>query len=141
MHPEVHLVQHDQMRKGSDLLVNLEVLLLGWLTGIQKKEHEVRSSEELPGALRAQLLHIICALPQARSIHEPHRDALYRNPGLNVVARGPRNGRHEGALFAGQLVQQTGLSHIRLAHEDHEGPLPEAAPLAVAGKERLVFCD
>ena len=85
-----------------------------------------------PGALDADALDGILSLAQARGVDDVQRNAfdLYRL--AQGIARGAGDLGDDGAVFAGELVQQAGLADVGLTHQHHVQATAQQCALARA---------
>ena len=105
--------------------------------GILHVEHAVRLAHLGSGAAHALLFRLIARGPQARGVDQIQRQPVELQMLAQHVARGARRGRDDGDVIAHQPIEQARLSGVRLAGDHHGQPLPQQAPLASRGDDRI----
>ena len=109
------------------------------LGGIDEAEAQIGLGKGMMGAADAFLLDFARGVAQTSGIDELHRIALQRDGLLDGVARGAGVGGDDGAVAAGEEIQQRGLADVGGAGDDDAGAFAQDMALVPSVQQGLDF--
>ena len=98
------------------------VLLGDFLGGVDKHDAHLRRVDDAAGAQGGVVLvalDVLDLLAQARGVDELPQALIQLHQGVHRIHGGTCSVVDDRALLRGQLIQQRGLAHVRLAHQRH----------------------
>ncbi|CAM5296675.1 hypothetical protein RLIN73S_06090 [Rhodanobacter lindaniclasticus] len=105
---------------GEEAEVGVDVLLIG------DQQRGVGVGEFAVGAAHAFALDFVVGVAQAGGVGQFQRDAVQAQGFAQHVAGGAGDRRDDGAVAAGQRVEQAGLAGVGAAHDGHLEAIVEA---------------